>query len=68
MARVSEQLLGRGAFYQTPGVHNAHRIRHLGGYAEIVGNQQYGHVALAAAGRQQAQNLALNRGIPRRGP
>ena len=66
MARVGEQLLGRGAFYQTPGVHNAHRIRHLGGYTEIVGNQQHGHAALSASGSQQAQNLALNRGVQSR--
>ena len=63
VAGIGEKLARRGAFHQTPGVHDAHHVRHFGHHAQIVGDQQHGHAAFPALVQDQAQDLALDGGV-----
>lgn len=67
VAGIGKQVLCRGAFYKSACVHDPHCVCHLGCNAQVMGDQQHGHAALAAAGCKQTQYLALNGRIQRSG-
>ena len=66
MLRPAEEFLAAGHFDQFAGVHDADAVRHFGDDAEIVGDQQHAHAALALQLRQQVENLRLDGDVERR--
>jgi len=58
--RTGEEFLAVGDFDQFAGVHDADAVRHFGDDAEIVGNQQHAHAALALELCQQVEDLCLH--------
>ena len=60
VARPREEVLATRHLDQFAGIHDADAMRHPGDDAEVVGDQQHGHAALALELREQVENLRLD--------
>ena len=62
MARLLEQIGGTArALDDLAGVHHEHALRDFGDDAEVVGDQDQRHAALALQAQQQGEHLRLDR-------
>ena len=67
MPRGPEEAAHVGALDHAARVHHRHPVRELRHDAEIVGDQEQGHVDLPTQLREQAQDLGLHRDVERGG-
>ncbi len=66
-ARRMEDLARRRRFHGAAGIHDHDVVGAAGGHAEIVGDQDHRHAALALLALQQVEDLALHGDVERRG-
>ncbi len=67
MLRRGEDISGRAPLDDLPASHDAYPVGHLPHDAEIVGDQQHGHVELGLELEQKVEDLRLNGHVERRG-
>ena len=67
MQGIAEQFGRGGVLHQMPRVHDPHGVGDAGHHAQVVGDEEHGHAALAALLRDEAEDLALDGGVEGRG-
>ena len=60
MQRAGEKVLGRSLLHQFARIHHGYVVRSFGHDAEIVRDEEHGHVPFAGKAVQKAQYLARN--------
>jgi hypothetical protein len=65
MPRLRKNVLGRTTLDNLSGIHHGHPVTHLGDDAQVMGDEDEGHVGLALQVFEEAEILRLNRDIKR---